>query len=137
VARRSPPIPGYHRLPGHRYSTPGGGNISENAYRSLKAQRAGFRNYANQRRVRESDDFRRLSHSIRSHTPGADLSSGGEIEREITALIHHRESVQGGGDRGSGHMIGEPGERFKRLLARLGAEDWLLWRFWYSEVTVG
>jgi hypothetical protein len=137
VARRSAPLPGYHRLPGHRYSTPSGGNISENQYRSLKAQRAGFRNYANQRRVRESKDFRQLSHSIRSHTPGADLSSGGDIERELTAFIAHRESLKAGGDRGSGHMIGAPGERFKTLLGELGAEDWLIWRFWYSEVTVG
>lgn len=136
MAKRSKPLPGYRRLPGHRYeNTRSGKVITEYRYRSLKARRSGFKNYTEQRRFRQSQDFAKLRFDILSHNPDADLSSGGEIEREIGELIRHRRKV-GGGQPGSGQMIGEPGEKFDRLLARLGLEPWWKWRFWYSEIGV-
>lgn len=137
MAKRSAPLKGYKRLPGHKYLTPRGNVISEYQYRSRKARRAGFKNYTQQRRLRESQDFQKLRFDALSHEPDADLSSGGEMEREIAALVQRRREVKGGGLPGSGHMIGEPGERFSGLLAKLGLPDYWKWRFWYSEVKVG
>jgi hypothetical protein len=133
---RSKPLRGYRRLPGHKYRTPRGKVITEYEYRSRKARRSGFRNYTQQRRLRETPEFRKLSFDIKSARPSADLSSGGDVEREISELLKHREAV-GGGQPGTGGMIGEPGERFKRLQERLGLEPWFVWRFWYSEVRFG
>jgi hypothetical protein len=137
VAARSRPLKGYKRLPGHKYRTPRGKIITEYEYRSRKARRAGFRNYTQQRRLRESQDFQKVRFDILSTEPDADLSSGGPVEREIADLMSHRRAVKGGGEPGSGNMIGEPGERFKALLGRMGLPDYWLWRFWYSEVAVG
>jgi hypothetical protein len=136
MAGRSKPLKGWKRLPGHRYRDPRGKVRSEYAYRSVKARREGFANYTQQRRLREGPDFRKLIFDIRSRDRNADVSIGGEIEREIYDLLKHRESV-GGGERGSGGMIGEPGERFKRLQERYGLDPWTVWRFWYSEVSYG
>jgi hypothetical protein len=136
MANRSKALPGYKRLPGHRYLTPRGKNISEVDYRNRKAKKSGYRNYYQQRRIRESRDFRKFRHDILTRHPKADLSPGGEAEKLISDLLAHREAV-GGGERGSGNMIGEPGERFKALQEQLGLEPWMIWRFWYSEVSFG
>jgi hypothetical protein len=134
---RSRPLKGYRRLPGHKYRTPRGKVITEYEYRSRKARRAGFGNYTQQRRLRESQDFQKLRFDVLSQEPDADLSVGGEIEGQIAELMARRRDVKGGGQPGSGAMIGEPGDRLESLLERLGLPNYWKWRFWYSEVAVG
>lgn len=137
MARRSKPLPGYKRLPGHKYRTPRGKVITEYEYRSRKARKAGFRNYTQQRRFHQSQDYQKFRFDILSAHPEADLSAGGDLDREIAAVMAHRRDVKGGGEPGSGGMIGEPGDRFSRLLEAMGLPDYWKWRFWYSEVAVG
>ncbi len=143
MAARSKPLKGYKPLPrvkGKRnFLTPRGKVITEYEYRSRKARKAGFRNYTQQRRLRETQSFQKVRFDVLSHEPDADVSGGGEIEGEIVALVRHREAVHAGRPArpGTGGMIGEPGDRFARLLARMGLADWWKWRFWYSEVAVG
>ncbi len=137
MAARSKPLRGYKRLPGHKYRTPKGEIISEYRYRTQKAKRAGFKNYTQQRRFHESQDYQQLRFKVLSQDPGADVSAGGVLDREIAALMKRRNRVKGGGQPGSGHMIGEPGERFAGLLQKMGLPDYWKWRFWYSEVKVG
>lgn len=141
---KSKPLSGWRPLPrkkGRRLfeNTRTGKVATEYHVRSLKAKRAGFRNYTQQRRLRESQQFQKLSYDALSHDPDADLSYGGELEGDLVALIRHREAVGAGRPArpGTGSMIGEPGERFGRLLERLGLEPWWKWRYWYSEVSVG
>jgi hypothetical protein len=135
--RRSKALRGYKRLPGHKYRTPRGKVISEYEYRSRKARRSGFRNYTQQRKFRESQDFQKIRFDILSNEPDADLSTGGEVERQIGELMAQRKGVKGGGEPGSGAMIGEPGDRFDELLQLMGLPEYWKWRFWYSEVSVG
>lgn len=139
MAKRSRPLKGYKRLPGskHHYLTPRGKVITEYEYRSRKARKAGFRNYTQQRRLRESQDFQKIRFDILSTDPDADLSSGGEVERQVAELMAHRSEVKNGGQPGSGSMLGAPGDRFADLLEKMGLPDWWKFRFWYSEVAVG
>lgn len=155
MAARSRPLKGYKRLPGHKYRTPRGKIITEYEYRSRKARRAGFRNYTQQRRLRQNPGFAKLRFDILSQDQGADLSAGGEIERQIVELLQHREDVGASmegpvkgympfpgrdgwpAEEGTGAMLGDPGDRFAELLERLGMPAWWKFRFWYSEVRVG
>lgn len=152
-------LPGYTPIPrkkGKRlFRTPDGKTITEYRYRSLKAQAAGFRNYTQQRKLRESQDFQKLRFDALRHNPQADVTSGGELEGAIIELLAHRESsgasqqgpVKGfrpmpgpdgwPAEDGTGPMIGAPGERFAKVLEALGLPDWWKWRYWYSEVAVG
>ncbi|HEX3561831.1 MAG TPA: hypothetical protein VHU24_03245 [Solirubrobacterales bacterium] len=157
AVRRSKPLKGYKRLKGsaHHYETPRGKVITEYEYRSRKARRAGFRNYTQQRRVRERPAFMKIRFDALRHNPDADVGAGGELERVIVEFLSHRESsgasqegpVPGfmafpGSDGwpaapGTGGMIGAPGERFAQLLEELGLPDWWKFRYWYSEVAIG
>lgn len=137
AAKRSKPLKGYKRLPGHKYRTPRGKVITEYEYRSRKARRSGFRNYTQQRKLRESQDYQKIRFDVLSQAPGVDVAAGGELEREVASLMAQRRQVSGGGQPGSGHMIDAPGDPFERLLAKMGLPDWWKWRFWYSEVAVG
>lgn len=135
---RSKPLKGYKRLPGHKYRTPRGKVITEYEYRSRKARRSGFKNYTQQRRLRESQDFQKIRFDVLSHDQGADVEPGGEFEREVAALMKRRAEVgAAAGQPGSGNMIGDVGDRFAGLLESMGLPDWWKWRFWYSEVSVG
>lgn len=139
MAARSKPLKGYRRLPGHKYRTPRGKIITEYEYRSRKARKAGFRNYTQQRRLRETQSFQKIRFDVLSNQPEADVSAGGDLEGEIVALLRHREDVGAGRPAapGTGVMIGDPGDRFSALLAKIGLPDWWKWRFWYSEVAIG
>jgi hypothetical protein len=154
MAARSKPLRGYRRLPGHKYRTPRGKVITEYEYRSRKARRAGFRNYTQQRRLREGQAFQKLRFDAMSHDLGADVSAGSELEAAIVDFLRHREESGASGPRqkgfrpfpgpdgwpaspGTGGMVGEPGGRFAELIAKLGLPDWWQWRWWYSEVRVG
>ncbi len=139
AAKRSAPLKGYKRLPGsaHKYRTPRGKIITEYEYRSRKARKAGFRNYTQQRRLRESQDFLKFRFDVLTHDPDADVSTGGELERSIADLMARRNDVKNGGEPGSGSMIGDVGDRFADLLEAMGLPDWWKWRYWYSEVAVG
>lgn len=154
-AKRSPPLKGYKRLPGHKYRTPRGKIITEYEYRSRKARRAGFRNYTQQRKLRGGQAFQKIRFDVLSHMPDADLQAGGELEREIVAYLRHREESGASYDTpqpgympfpgrdgwpaepGTGSMLGAPGDRFAKLLEAMGLPEWWKWRFWYSEVKVG
>lgn len=124
------PLKGYRRLPGskHRYLTPSGKNISEYQYRSLKAKRAGFRNYSDQRRLRESRTFRQLRFQVLSADPDAEIGHGSELERQIAKVR---------ADRRAGKVLtdGGPEGELRTLLAAVGAPDWMFWRFWYGDTT--
>jgi type V secretory pathway adhesin AidA len=137
VARRSAPLKGYKRLAGHKYRTPRGKVITEYEYRSRKARKAGFRNYTQQRKLRESQDFQKIRFDVLSQDADADVGTGGAFERDVAALMKRRTEVAGGGQPGSGHMIGDVGDRFADLLSKMGLPDYWKWRFWYSEVAVG
>lgn len=156
MAKRSAPLKGYKRLPGsaHKYRTPRGKIITEYEYRSRKARKAGFRNYTQQRRLRERPAFMKIRFDALSHDPDADMSAGGELESVIVRFLAHREESGASGppqkgymafpgpdgwpaSPGTGAMIGAPGERFGDLLAAIGLPDWWKWRYWYSEVAVG
>jgi hypothetical protein len=139
--KRSKELRGYKPLPrikGKRnFLTPRGKVITEYEYRSRKARRSGFRNYTQQRKLRESQEFKKFRFDILSTEPDADLSVGGELEGQVADLMAQRKKVRGGGQPGSGSMIGDVGDRFTDLLERMGLPDWWKWRFWYSEVAVG
>ncbi len=157
AVRRSKPLKGYKRLPGskHHYETPRGKIITEYEYRSRKARRAGFKNYTQQRRVRERPAFMKLRFDALSHNPDADVGAGGELERVIVDFLRHREESGASQEGpvagymafpgpngwpaapGTGGMLGDPGERFAELLEALGLPDWWKFRYWYSEVQIG
>lgn len=155
AAKRSKPLKGYKRLPGHKYRTPRGKIITEYEYRSRKARSAGFRNYTQQRKLRERQTFQKIRFDVLSQDPDADVGVGGALDRSITAYLLHREQSGASYDTpqkgyvafpgpdgwparpGTGAMVGEPGDRFASLLEAMGLPDWWKWRFWYSEVAVG
>lgn len=157
MAARSAPLKGYKRLPGsaHKYRTPRGKIITEYEYRSRKARKVGFRNYTQQRKLRERQSFLKLRYDALRHNPDVDVSAGSDLEAVIVSFLAHREesgaSQQGpvagfrpfpGRDGwpaapGTGGMIGAPGDRFAALLDAMGLPDWWKWRYWYSEVAVG
>lgn len=152
-------LKGYKPLPrkkGRRmWLTPKGKEITEYQYRSIKAKRAGFRNYTQQRRLRERQSFLKLRFDALRHNPDVDVSPGSELERVIVEFLAHREQSgasyetpqpgftpfpgpQGWPARpGTGGMVGAPGDRFATLLDALGLPDWWKWRYWYSEVQIG
>ncbi len=155
--RRSAPLKGYKRLPGsaHHYETPKGKIITEYEYRSRKARRVGFRNYTQQRKMRERQSFMKLRYDALRHNPDVDVSAGSELERVIVEFLFHRETSGASqvgpvpgyvafpgkdgwpAEAGTGGMIGAPGERFGNLLEAMGLPDWWKWRYWYSEVATG
>lgn len=133
---RSPTLKGYRRLSGsaHRYLTPSGANISEYEYRSRKARRrkdsAGkpiFKNYSQQRRFREQQEFQRIRFNIRSMDSAILVEAGSELEGAIAELQRRPDFGK------SGIFPNGPEGRFADLLASLGAPDYYFWRFWYSE----
>jgi hypothetical protein len=152
---RSKTLKGYRRLPGskHHYRTPDGKIITEYRYRTIKAQKAGFRNYTQQRRLRERPSFMKLRYDALRHDQGADVSTGSALEGAMVHFLAHREDVGAslpgpvpgyrpfpGPDGwpaapGTGGMIGAPGERFAAVLEAMGLPDWWKWRYWYSEVS--
>lgn len=134
----SKPLKGYKRLPGsaHRYLTPSGREISEYEYRSRKARRVKgadgkqlFRNYSQQRRFRESQEFQRLRFNIRSIDPSQLVGYGSDLEAAAYELTTDPNFGR------SGMFPGGPEGRFADLLAAQGAPDWYFWRFWYSETS--
>lgn len=132
---RSKPLKGYKRLPGHKYRTPRGKIITEYQYRTRKAQRVGFKNYTEQRRFRQSQDFQELRHKILTADPNADVDAGSDLERELGELIRYRREVGGGGP-GSGDQLRRAtiSDRFDGLIERMGLPPHWKWRMWYSEV---
>jgi hypothetical protein len=154
MAARSKPLKGYKRLPGHKYRTPRGKIITEYEYRSRKARKSGFRNYTQQRKLRESQGFQAMRFKALSNDPTANLAAGSMLEAEIVAFLRHREQSGASFDTpqegyrpfpgpdgwparpGTGAMVGEPGGRFADLLAALGLPDWWQWRYWYSEIKI-
>lgn len=141
--RRNPlRLPGYKPLPRipakrnaagkivkpaqRKWETPTGKRITEYEYRSRKARRAGFRNYSDQRRVRESRSFRQLRFQTLSTNPDADLTPGSDLESLIAQVR---------ADRRKGKALTDSGPEgdLRELLSAMGAPDWMFWRFWYGE----
>lgn len=132
------PLKGYKRLPGsaHRYLTPSGKTISEYEYRSRKARRQKgsdgkplFRNYSQQRRFRESQDFMRLRFNVKSADQGQLIDAGSDLEAAAFELTIDSRL----GTPGAVAYEAKENSRFGELLAAQGAPDWYFWRFWYSE----
>lgn len=136
-------LKGYTRLPGRprRYLTPSGVEITEYQYRSRKARRQKgsggkpvFRNYSQQRRFRESQDFLRLRFNIRSIDPSQLIDSGSDLEAamaEVAADPNRGKSGLFGGAQEADSTA--RGHRLALLLDAMGAPDYYFWRFWYSE----
>lgn len=134
------PLKGYKRLPGsaHRYLTPRGKIISEYEYRSRKARRQRnaegkslFKNYSQQRKFREGQEFMRLRFNILSLDSAALIDAGSDLEAAAyEATLHPNFGVEGTGHEGKDET------RFGQLLTAQGAPDWYFWRFWYSETRV-
>lgn len=139
-------LKGYKRLPGppRRYQTPNGVLITEYEYRSRKARRQKdregrpvFRNYSQQRRFRESQEFLRLRFNIRSIDPEALVESGSDMEAAMAELSSDPQFGRSG-------VFGVPGkadstsrgDRFALLLDAIGAPEYYFWRYWYSETRV-
>jgi hypothetical protein len=136
----SKPLKGYKRLSGsaHRYLTPKGKEISEYEYRSRKARRQKgangkplFRNYSQQRRFRESQDFMEVRFNIMSIDPAVAVDAGSELEAATFELTRSGEFGL------SGIMLSPEDTRYGQLLAEMGAPDWYFWRFWYSQTATG
>ena len=129
------PLRGYRRLPGtaHRYLTPNGVEISEYEYRSRKAKRAGFRNYSQQRRFRETQEFLRLRFNIRSIDPSLMVEAGSDLE----AAAFELQADHNYGRSGVFAHRAKNKSRFSKLLAAAGAPDWYFFRYWYSETVIG
>jgi hypothetical protein len=134
----SKPLKGYRRLPGsaHRYLTPSGKEISEYEYRSRKARRVKgangrplYKNYSQQRRFREDQEFQRLRFNIRSQ--GGSIDYGSDLEAAAVELSSHPRF----GQSGNAAYQAKDHTRFGELLAAQGAPDWYFWRFWYSETS--
>lgn len=134
------PLKGYKRLPGsaHRYLTPSGKEITEYEYRSRRARRQKnaegkllFKNYSQQRKFREGQEFMRLRFNIRSLDSAALIDAGSDLEAAAFEATKHPNF----GEPGSGYAAKDE-TRFGRLLAAQGAPDWYFWRFWYSETRV-
>lgn len=137
---------GYKRLPGRprRYQTPSGKLITEYEYRSRKARRqknsegrSVFKNYSQQRRFRESQEFLRLRFNIRSIDPQALVESGSDMEAAMAELSSDPQFGRSGvfGTPGSADIHAK-GHRFAALLDAMGAPDYYFWRYWYSETRV-
>lgn len=134
-------LKGYKRLPGRprRYLTPNGVEITEYEYRSRKARRVKdaegnplFRNYSQQRRFRESQEFLRLRFNIRSMDPQALVDAGSDLEAAIAETQRHPQFGRSGVFPGN-----EPTGRLADLLDAMGAPAYYFWRYWYSETRVG
>lgn len=106
-------------MPGsaHRYLTPNGVNISEYEYRSRKAERAGFRNYAEQRRFRETRGFRSWRFKALSQEPDVEVGSGSQIERDARTIRDQREAGA------SESEINDPDGPLARLLVAIGKRE--------------
>jgi hypothetical protein len=88
-----------------------------------------FRNYSQQRKFRESQEFMRLRFNVKSTGQDSLIDYGSDLEAAAFELAID--------DR-----LGTPGElahemkedsRYGQLLAAQGFPDWYFWRFWYSE----
>lgn len=132
------PLKGYRRLPGsaHRYLTPSGKEISEYQYRSRKARRqkdaAGrslFKNYSQQRRYRESQEFQRIRFNVMRLDSSILVDAGSELEAATLELTRDPDF----GKAGIFATEAKQNTRLGRLFDEMGAPDWYFYRFWYSE----
>jgi hypothetical protein len=92
-----------------------------------------FRNYAQQRRFRESQSFLETRFHIRAIDPTELVDVGSDLEAASFEL--HRES-----EFGAPGMLAQDAKdssRLAELLEAMGAPDYYFWRFWYSETTTG
>lgn len=133
-------LKGYRRLPGRpvRYESPYGKLITEYEYRSRKARRQKdsegnpvFRNYSQQRRFRESQEFLRLRFNIRSLDSEQLVEAGSDLEAAIAETTRHPRFGSSGVFPGN-----EPTGRLADLLDAIGAPEYYFWRFWYSETRI-
>lgn len=134
------PLKGYKRLPGsaHRYLTPSGREISEYRYRSIRARRQKgsdgkplFKNYSQQRKFREGQEFMRLRFNVGSLDSAVLIDAGSDLEAAaFEATMDPRFGREGTG------YAAKDDTRFGQLLAAPGAPDWYFWRFWYSETRI-
>jgi hypothetical protein len=88
-----------------------------------------FRNYSQQRRFRESQEFLQIRYNVRSIDPTELLDAGSDLEGAAFELTRDPNWGQGG----TAAFDAQTNSRLGELLDAVGAPDYYFWRFWYSE----
>lgn len=89
-----------------------------------------FRNYSQQRKFRESQEFMRLRFNVKSVGQDALIDYGSDLEAAMFEVTFDERL----GKPGTGYEAKDD-TRYGQILAAQGMPDWYFWRFWYSETS--